>query len=40
MPTRWLLEMRCTCSRVLSTSRGHTNVAVKAPAAAAAAGGC
>lgn len=32
MPTRCVLEMHCTCRRVLRTSSGHTNVAVKAPA--------
>jgi hypothetical protein len=32
MPTRCVFAMRCTCSRVFSTSRGHTNVAVRAPA--------
>lgn len=30
MPTR-RLATRCTCSLVLSTSSGHTNVAVSAP---------
>ena len=32
MPAPCRSEIRCTWSRVLSTSRGHTNTAVKAPA--------
>eukprot|EP00983_Pelagomonas_calceolata_P128964 1161564-Pelagomonas_calceolata.AAC.6 len=32
MPCCFMALMRCTCSRVFNTSKGHTNVAVRAPA--------
>lgn len=32
MPACFTAPMRCTCSRVFSTSKGHTKVAVRAPA--------